>query len=657
MAFQRPGHAYRLDAPSSSIHRGPEGDAMSRRTALQEQLERSRRLLSTRTEDDAGADLEREPPAPTLGDFIRSRHRPPAEVEEGGMFDDLPSARGRGSIVAERIRRMREQASESRSVPVDAPLWSVVEDEVVAENRDPAMPVWRQVISHQDTLERPDDAARSAHARALGHSSSPPSPLQPTTHELTRSRASREWPPLLVFNEQYEWGNWQVGPENRMATTAAREVLLHTGTRMNPLLVIGPAGCGKSHLVWALGESLQTASPNLDVRLISSATMVSGELPEGWESTIQGCAALLVDDLDMICEDREAASRLGHMIDWALNLGVQVVLTAESESVAETAVPNLSLAMSGAVTISLSPPEASTLLLMLRRRTLRRGIALSDDQLSAVVVHSGLDWRRCAAGFETVALAIEAGSDPLDADDVRMLLEGGELPLRGEGNLLEWDTELTGQRIVSDALDHVLPQEAELEIDLESHFTSSSDDYQPPDLRPDSSESAVDSLLERHLGRERGALEEIRARRRLAEDPPAPEVPAGDTRTVEMISGGTLDQIESRLRRHQDDLESLQLEMEEISLDIDSATPAELAEMADRMLDIDRQLSRLSRLEPGEESSPRRRPERPYDFSEFDEYTPEGEWDIDEGGVSADDLLGERAILRPVRILVPDEEE
>ena len=124
-----------------------------------------------------------------------------------------------------------------------------------------------------------------------------------------------------------------------------------------------------------------------------------------------------------------------------------------------------------------------------------------------------------------------------------------------------------------------------------------------------------------------------------------------------MISDGTLDQIESRLGRHQDELESLQLEMEKISLDIDSATPAELAEMADRMLDIDRKLSRISRLEPGEESTPRRRPERPYDFSEFDEYTPEGEWDIDEEGVSADDLLGDRAILRPVRILVPDEEE
>ncbi|PXF20697.1 MAG: hypothetical protein CXX72_04485, partial [Methanobacteriota archaeon] len=134
----------------------------------------------------------------------------------------------------------------------------------------------------------------------------------------------------------------------------------------------------------------------------------------------------------------------------------------------------------------------------------------------------------------------------------------------------------------------MLPQETELEVDIEGRFLSSADDYQAPDLRPDSSEAAVDSLLERHLGRERGALEEVRARRRLAEDPPPPEVPGGDTRTVEMISDGTLDQIESRLRRHQDDLESLQLEMEEISVDINSATPAELAEMADKMLDIDR---------------------------------------------------------------------
>ena len=630
---------------------------MSSRTALQEQLERSRLLLSTRAEDTATAEPVHEPPPPSLGDFIRSRHRPPVADEEEGMFDDLPSGRGKGSVVAERIRRMREQANESRTVPLDAPLWSAFDDDVIVEGRDPATPIWRQVISHQDTQERPDDGARSAHARALGQPSPPPSPLQPTAHELTQSRTSREWPPLLVFNEQYDWRNWQVGPENRMVTTAAREVLQHTGTRMNPLLVIGPAGCGKSHLVWALGESLQTASPNLDVRLISSANMISGELPEGWESTIQGCAALLVDDLDEICDDREAASRLGRMLDWALNLGVQVVLTSESESVAETAVPNLSLALSGAVTISLTPPEAATLLLMLRRRTLRRGMALSDDQLSAVVVHSGLDWRRCAAGFETVALAIEAGAEPLDADDVRMLLGGGDLPLRGDEDMLEWDAELTGQRIVSDALDHVLPQETELGVDLEAHFTSGADDYQPPELLPDSSEDAVDSLLERHLGRERGALEEIRSKRRLAEDPPVPEVPGGGTRTVEMISEGTLDQIESRLRRHQDELENLQLEMEEISLDIDSATPTELAEMADRMLNIDRKLSRLSRLEPGADSTPRRRPQRPYEFSELDEYTPEGEWDIDREGISADDLLGATAVLRPVRILVPDEEE
>ncbi len=79
--------------------------------------------------------------------------------------------------------------------------------------------------------------------------------------------------------------------------------------------------------------------------------------------------------------------------------------------------------------------------------------------------------------------------------------------------------------------------------------------------------------------------------------------------------------------------------------------------MADKMLEIERKLSRISRLGAGESLKGRTKPERPYEASVIEEYIPENEWDIDEESVSADDLLAPVAPLRPVVILRTDDSE
>jgi hypothetical protein len=120
------------------------------------------------------------------------------------------------------------------------------------------------------------------------------------------------------------------------------------------------------------------------------------------------------------------------------------------------------------------------------------------------------------------------------------------------------------------------------------------------------------------------------------------------------MSDSFLDRLETRLRSHQDELLGLETEMELIAHGIDGAEPEDLVEMADRMLEIERRLSRISRLDAGEQMMPRRKPKRPYEPAPLDEFTPEGEWDIDEDSVQAGDLIGERdAVLRPIPILIP----
>jgi hypothetical protein len=91
--------------------------------------------------------------------------------------------------------------------------------------------------------------------------------------------------------------------------------------------------------------------------------------------------------------------------------------------------------------------------------------------------------------------------------------------------------------------------------------------------------------------------------------------------------------------------------MEDISTKIENAEPKELVEMADKMLEIERKLSRISKLGAGESLKTRTKPERPYEAVGIDEYIPETEWNIDEESVSADDLIAPVTTLRPVVIL------
>jgi len=638
---------------------------MTRRTILQQQLEKSRRLLSESRTERGLSEVEEGKVSPTLSEFIRQRHMPPAENLYDGPFQRTTAAAVKqhtgdfGTIAAERILRMR-QGVEAEAPMVDRdsagdgtslniPAWSLSESSNSVDERDEATPVWREILSQQRAHVRPSSASVRQHASLTSQAPimGPPSPLQPVANELALHRPA--WPPIFIPNENFSWDNWQAGPENRLASTAVREVIIHPAGRTNPLIITGGDGVGKSHLLWALGSSYYNQMPDTEVRIISGISFPK-MLPEDWAEAVQGCSALLVDDLHMVTGLVEQ-DNLGLMIDWCLNLGVQVVLTSlEKPSFSGI----LEGSLSSAVPVEISQPDEMSLMLYLRNCVLRRGISLSDEQLRVIASAAAGDWCSAAAGFEAVALAIEAGAEPFGITDIESILAGQELPMRDDDGLIAWDSEETGQKIVREVLDHVLPREQQPNIDLVSVLESQVDDYQPPNLIPDDSRNAVDSLIERHLGREKGALEDARERIELSGLPTELESPRAEMPNLDMMSEGFLDRLESRLRRHQDELFSLHEEMEQISANIDGAEPKELVDMADRMLEIERKLSRISHLEAGEALLPRKKPSRPYKLESIEEFVPEGEWDIDESGISADDLLGQpKAILRPVVILKP----
>ena len=288
------------------------------------------------------------------------------------------------------------------------------------------------------------------------------------------------WPPVQKLSDHKTWKNWHVVEENSRASSACEKVIEKPAITMNPLLILGGNGCGKSHI---LSASVQAMIRRQDgnVHLLSTSAMRGWEsLPEGWQDAVAHANLIAIDDLHL-AEER-IATELGLMIDYALNLGVQVIATSRVES-NEWPARRLWEVMRSATSVWINKPSSSSLITHLRRNTSGRSLLLDDSMLARIVKHSDGDWRTTDASFEKVALAIESGERIVNADDVSDLLNEKAIVKTDYEIYDERDNlEAIAARVIGDTLDAVYTGLDPAGVELNVPLPELSDEWEVPEL-------------------------------------------------------------------------------------------------------------------------------------------------------------------------------
>ena len=288
------------------------------------------------------------------------------------------------------------------------------------------------------------------------------------------------WPPVQKLSDHKTWKSWHVVEENSRASMACEKVIEKPGITMNPLLILGDTGCGKSHI---LSASVQAMIRRQDgnVHLLSTSAMRGWEsLPEGWQDAVAHANLIAIDDLHLA--DERIATELGMMIDYALNMGVQVIATSRVDS-NEWPARRLWEVMRSATSVWIRKPSSSSLITHLRRNAGGRALLLDDAMIARIVKHGGGDWRSTDAAFEKVALAVESGERIVSGDDVTSILE--EVPQEmTEVELFteREDLEEIASRVISDTLDHVYTGKDVAGVELNVPIPELSDDWEVPEL-------------------------------------------------------------------------------------------------------------------------------------------------------------------------------
>ncbi|MFL2966374.1 MAG: DnaA ATPase domain-containing protein [Candidatus Poseidoniaceae archaeon] len=470
-------------------------------------------------------------------------------------------------IAAKRINEMREkQVTEEISDDLLGDSVGVLKD---------GRPIWAEVLDSQ-----------------RGYSSNA------TDYGMKDLSFRPKWPPVQNMSEHNTWKSWHVVEENSRASMACEKVIAKPGITMNPLLILGESGCGKSHILSAATQAMIRRQDG-NVHLLSATAMRGWEsLPDGWEEAVAHANLIAIDDLHL-AEER-IATEIGLMIDYALNLGVQVIATSRVDS-NEWQARRLWEVMRSATSIWLRKPSAPSLMTHLRREASGRALLLDDSMLAKIVKHGNGDWRSTDAAFEKVALGIESGEQIISSEDVTHILEDVPIAITERERFAEReDLEDIASRVISQTLDHVYTGTDIGGVELHAPLPTISDDWEVPELTIQEKDELHQLLTSENLiphvtttltldereefliqsEQEIRGLDNVRARE-----------------TAASISNITDEMFEEMSREHLDkskqlaELESEMMRLSEISKDADVD---ELIEIADRVGEIESLLGDIS---------------------------------------------------------------
>lgn len=470
-------------------------------------------------------------------------------------------------IAAKRINEMREkQVTEEISDDLLGDSVGVLKD---------GRPIWAEVLDSQ-----------------RGYSSNA------TDYGMRDLSFRPKWPPVQNMSEHNTWKSWHVVEENSRASMACEKVIAKPGITMNPLLILGESGCGKSHILSAATQAMIRRQDG-NVHLLSATAMRGWEsLPDGWEEAVAHANLIAIDDLHL-AEER-IATEIGLMIDYALNLGVQVIATSRVDS-NEWQARRLWEVMRSATSIWLRKPSASSLMTHLRREASGRALLLDDSMLAKIVKHGNGDWRSTDAAFEKVALGIESGEQIISSEDVSHILEDVPIAITEQERFAEReDLEDIASRVISQTLDHVYTGTDIGGVDLQTPLPTISDDWEVPELTIQEKDDLHQLLTSENLiphvtttltidereefliqsEQEIRGLDNVRARE-----------------TAASISNITDEMFEEMSREHLDkskqlaELESEMMRLSQISKDADVE---QLIEIADRVGEIESLLGEIS---------------------------------------------------------------
>lgn len=194
------------------------------------------------------------------------------------------------------------------------------------------------------------------------------------------------------YEDSFTFDNFIVGQSNRYAHAAAMAVADNPAQNYNPLVIYGPSGVGKTHLMLAIRNEILRKHPDFSVEYIRGEEFTNqliralqeGKLGMGtiddFRNRYRNVDVLLMDDIHFIAGKEQTQEEFFNTFNTLIQSNKQIVVTLDRAPKAILTLENrIRSRLESGMLADITPADFETRVGIIRKKSEKLGITLSDD--------------------------------------------------------------------------------------------------------------------------------------------------------------------------------------------------------------------------------------------------------------------------------------
>ena len=259
--------------------------------------------------------------------------------------------------------------------------------------------------------------------------------------ELNAYKSKSKPATFMDFNPQFTFENFIVGNSNRFAHSAALAVTNQPGETYNPLFIYGPAGVGKTHLLYAIANGIRKKNPDANIVYIKGdqftneliAAIQSGKNIE-FRSKYREADLFLIDDIQFIAGKESTQEEFFHTFNKLYEEHKQIVMTSDRKpSDMLTLEDRLKTRFEWGLLADIQPPDYETRMAILKDKAKNLGLNLGDDVCNYIAVNITNNVRQIEGTVKKILAYRDLNNMPLDLPNISRAIDD---MFKSEGNAL-----------------------------------------------------------------------------------------------------------------------------------------------------------------------------------------------------------------------------